>query len=348
MNISQLILPEITKLIPYSAARDEFSQADDAQFIFLDANENPFETKYNRYPDPYQKELIEQLSKLYAIPNKNICIGNGSDEIIDLIIRCFVRTETEYVLITPPTYGMYEVSAQINRVLVKKVDLNTNFQPNIEEILKNICSKTKLIFLCSPNNPTGTEISLEQIEQIASQANCIVLLDQAYIDFAQLKIGYEMVEKYPNLILLRTFSKAWGLAGLRIGYCIANQQIIQALHKIKPPYNVNVFSAEKALAALYDKARIQKEVQHILEQRDWLTEQLKQFDFVEKVFESHANFILIKVKNAKMIYKFLLSKNIVVRDRSSQKNCENCLRITIGLSDENQKLIQALKNLQIL
>ncbi len=338
-KVEKYIRPNILDLMPYSSARDEFQGKEG---IFLDANENPY-GPYNRYPDPYQKALKTKLGKIKNIPTRQIFIGNGSDEVIDLAYRIFCEPGKDKVIVCPPTYGMYEVSAQINAVEVVKVALDANFQLDIDEILKlnRSVKEIKMVFVCSPNNPTGNK--LEQIETLVKQFKGIVFVDEAYIDFCSEESMLQKLKQFPNLIVSQTLSKAWGRASLRIGIAYASPELIGYFNKVKPPYNVSAVNQMEAIKALENVEEFKSHVQTILEQRQVLVEQLSQLAFVEKVFPSDANFLLVKTHDANTIYNFLVGQKIVVRNRHSV--VANCLRISIGKPEENQKLIQTLKQL---
>lgn len=344
-NLNNITRENIKKLIPYSSARSEYEG--DAQ-VFLDANENSLgsmlQENFHRYPDPLQKKLKEKISALKNVNSKNIFIGNGSDEAIDLLIRAFCNPGKDEILIFPPTYGMYEVSAAINDVEIKKVLLNDNFELNIPLIKKSINDKTKIIFVCSPNNPTGNSFNENEIEDLLNNYNGIVVIDEAYIDFSDKASWLSKITRYPNLVILQTLSKAWALAGLRIGMAFASEEIIQILNKIKPPYNISVATQKLALQVLSDEEKAYQKIDILKKEKQKLIEDLKAFDFIKKIYPSDTNFLLIKVNDAARLYKYLLSKNIVVRNRNNQPLCENSLRITIGTPEENISLLQALKN----
>lgn len=344
-NLENIIRDNIKKLVPYSSARSEFEG--EAQ-VFLDANENSLGSllneNFHRYPDPLQKKLKEKISSLKNIQVENIFIGNGSDEAIDLLIRAFCNPSEDNILIFPPTYGMYEVSAAINNVEIKKVLLTKDFKLNIPEIKKQVDKKTKLVFICSPNNPTGNSFSENDIQILLKDFNGLVVIDEAYIDFSRNDSRLKKLNQYPNLVVLQTLSKAWALAGLRIGTAFASRQIIQILNKIKPPYNISAVTQQLAIKVLSEKEQAYKKIEIIKREKEKLKHDLKMFDFIKEVYNSDANFLLVKVSNTEKLYQFLLSKNIVVRNRSSQPLCENCLRITIGTPEENYLLQQSLKN----
>lgn len=345
-DINKIVRQNIKKLIPYSSARNEFNGE---AGIFLDANENSFGSpaaeNFNRYPDPLQLNMKEKISQIKGVPIRNIFVGNGSDEAIDILIRAFCEPNTNNIIICPPTYGMYEVCATINAVEVLKVPLTKDdFQLDTENILKAINPNTKLIFLCCPNNPTGNGIKWSSIKQLLEIFNGIVVIDEAYINFASYRSLITELINYPNLVILQTLSKAWGLAGLRIGMAFASEQIIEVFNKIKPPYNINSASQQLALKALENIDQINNWIKTTVTEREKLKKELDTFSFVEKVYPSEANFLLVKVNNPKNIYNYLAGKNIIVRDRSRIEHCEGCLRITIGQPKENEELISALKN----
>lgn len=331
----------ILNLKAYSSARDEFEGSAD---VFLDANENPFANEFNRYPDPHQSALKIKIAEVKDIATENILLGNGSDECIDLIIRSFCEPGKDEILVLPPTYGMYAVAANINDVKIIEVPLNEDFFPDWKKIADSISVNTKVVFLCSPNNPSGNTFSLEEMELFLSNFKGIVVIDEAYIDFCLQNSAVNLISKYPNLIVLQTLSKAWGLAGLRIGIMIANAEFIRVFNKIKPPYNISGIAQSSALEILADFDSYANKVKTILDQRKVLTEKLTEFSFVIKVFPSDANFLLVKFKEADRVFTFLLNKKIIVRNRSTQLNCENCLRISIGTPEENSRLIEALKS----
>jgi histidinol-phosphate aminotransferase len=343
-NINNILRNNVKKLVPYSSARSEFEG--DAQ-IFLDANENSLgssiNVNYNRYPDPMQKQLKQKLSTIKNISTENIFVGNGSDEAIDLLIRAFCNPGVDNILIFPPTYGMYEVGAEINDVAIKKVLLTEDFQINIEAAKSAIDANTKIIWVCSPNNPTGNLLAEESIEWLLKNFNGIVVVDEAYIEFASQISWRKRLNQFPNLVVLQTLSKAWGLAGLRIGFAYASSTIINVLNKIKPPYNISEATQQLALEALQNEEQAKEKTNVLIQQKERLLKAFQQFDFIKKIYPSDANFILIKVEKANDLYKYLLSKNIVVRNRSSQPLCENSLRVTVGTPKENDQLLIALK-----
>lgn len=343
-NIQNLLRDNIKQLVPYSSARDEFHGT---ASVFLDANENPFgsplEKNYNRYPDPLQIPLKEAISRIKGVPVPNTFLGNGSDEAIDLLIRAFCRPQVDNILILPPTYGMYEVSANINDVAIRRVKLRTDYQLDLEAIAESIDANTKLIFICSPNNPTGNSIYREDIETILTNFNGLVVVDEAYINFSRQKSFIQELTEYGNLVVMQTLSKAWGLAALRIGMAFASEEIIEVLNKIKPPYNINQASQDLALDALKNVDQINQWIVETIAQRNLLVEELDKLTFVQTIYPSDANFILVRVDDARSLYDFLLQQEIIVRDRSKVVLCEGSLRITVGTPDENVRLIEVLK-----
>jgi len=339
VDLQKLVRQNIISLKPYSSARDEFSGE---AGVFLDANENPF-GDLNRYPDPHQQTLKDKLKDNKKLTSKQVFIGNGSDEVIDLLIRIFCNPSIDKIVVCPPTYGMYEVAANINDVMVLSVPLTEGFQLDTEALQQVISQSEpntlKLIFLCTPNNPTGN--SIDNIEWVLANFNGIVVVDEAYIDFSERTSFIEKLALYPNLVVVQTFSKAWGLAAARIGIAYASETIIALMQKVKPPYNVSSLNQEAALKALDNEHVIVHQKAHILEQRTYLETSLSQLPIVKKVFPSDANFILIEVEDADKLYEHLVIKNIVVRNRNTI--IKNCLRITIGTIVENQYLIEVLK-----
>lgn len=346
-DLNKITRESIKKVVAYSSARDEFSG--EAK-IFLDANENslgsPLTKWYNRYPDPYQKEVKEAISKIKGIKTENIFLGNGSDECIDLLYRCFCEPGKDNVIICPPTYGMYEVSAAINDIAAKKVSLLPGFQLDLEGIENAIDANTKIIWVCSPNNPTGNSINYQDIEVLLNNFDGLVVIDEAYINFAKQRSFLPELKEYPNLVVMQTFSKAWGLAALRLGMAFAGAEIIELLNRIKPPYNINQPTQELALQALNEVGQVNDMIRTIVSLREDLVNSLLQLSLVEKVYPSDANFLLVKVKDAKRMYEYLLSDGIVVRDRSKVKLCEDCLRITVGTEAENKKLVESMSQFQ--
>ena len=344
MTIQNLIRPTIKALKPYSSARDEF-QGVSADMVFLDANENPFENGVNRYPDPHQNKLKTLLSKIKKVPTQNMLLGNGSDEVLDLIFRMFCEPHEDNVIILPPTYGMYEVLANLNAIETIKVPLSNNFRPEIESILNVSNAKSKILFLCSPNNPTGNSFSNAAVENLLNTFEGIVVIDEAYIDFSKQRSWLDRLEEFPNLIVTQTLSKAYGMAGIRLGICYASAEIIAILNTIKPPYNVNELTQNKAIENLKNADLVKNQIDEILKERENLIEELNKINFISKIYPSDANFILIKVDDANTRYNQLISKGIVIRNRTNQHGCENCLRITVGTSTENKRLLKILKEL---
>lgn len=344
MKIQDLIRYNIKALKPYSSARDEYKDAS-SNMVFLDANENPYNNGVNRYPDSQQSNLKNVLAQQKGISKDNILLGNGSDEVLDLILRVFCEPNKDKIITLPPTYGMYEVLANVNAVDVIKINLSESFQPKVDDILNSADQYSKILFLCSPNNPSGNSFNIKNVERLLLNFNGIVVIDEAYIDFSDQKSWLNRLEEFPNLIITQTLSKAYGMAGIRLGICFASKEIISVLNKIKPPYNVNELTQQKALERLSIPEDVKNEIQNILQQRNWLAEKLKNIAFVEIIYPSDANFVLVKVDNAIKRYDQLIQKGIVVRNRTNQPGCENCLRFTIGTKTENEKLITTLKTL---
>ncbi len=345
MKIENLIRNNIKAMKPYSSARDEFEDFE-KEMVFLDANENPFENGVNRYPDPQQKSVKSILSKIKKVSENQILLGNGSDEVLDLLFRAFCEPNQDNIITLPPTYGMYSVLANLNAIENREVVLTENFQPNVNTILEQVDRNTKIIFLCSPNNPTGNSFSDESIVTLLKNFNGFVLIDEAYIDFSDKESWLQELSDYPNLIISQTLSKAYGMAGIRLGILYASTEIITVLNKIKPPYNINVLTQQKAINKLEEFNSIKNEIYLIKTDKEYLFKQLLEVNFIDKVFESDANFILIKVDDAELRYNQLIANNIVIRNRSNQPLCENCLRITIGTREENDQLINTLKKIQ--
>jgi histidinol-phosphate aminotransferase len=341
-GIAKLVRKNILNMKPYSSARDEFKGEAE---VFLDANENPYPSPYNRYPDPLQWKIKEKLAKIKQTVPEQIFLGNGSDEAIDLLIRAFCEPNQDSIMITVPTYGMYAVCAEVNAVQIQEVKLTADFDIDIDAILNNIKPVTRLIFLCSPNNPTANLLNRSKIEQVLKSYQGLVVIDEAYTDFASEPSFIQKLSQYPNLVVLQTFSKAWGLAGLRLGMAFANADIIQVLNKIKYPYNVNIKTQELTLEALDNVKKKDTWVKEILSQRTALIESLQILKNVRKIYPSDANFILVKIDRAAEVYRYLMENKIIVRDRSRVVLCEDCLRITVGTPQENQRLIQALEKL---
>lgn len=341
-DLNKIIRNNIAKLKAYSSARDEFEEAT-ADMVFLDANENPFQNGVNRYPDPKQQNVKELLSELKGIPTNQILLGNGSDEVLDLIFRAFCEPKEDNVVFLPPTYGMYGVLAALNNIETKEVLLSTDFDIRVEETLASVTEQSKIIFLCSPNNPSGNAFSAEKIKAIVEGFNGLVVIDEAYIDFSGTDSWLEKLNKYPNLIITQTLSKAFGMAGIRLGVCYASEEITEVLNRIKPPYNVNELTQQRAKERLLKFEDVQKEVLVILDERTRLEKSLESISYVSKIYPSDANFILVKVDDANARYNQLLEKGIVIRNRTTQALCENTLRLTVGTKEENEKLIEALQ-----
>ena len=343
-DLNKITRENIKSMQPYSSARDEFKEFTQ-KMVFLDANENPFENGVNRYPDPQQRSVKKALSEIKRINENQILLGNGSDEVLDLIFRAFCEPNKDNIITLPPTYGMYSVLANLNAIENREVILNDNFQPNVDAILAQVDENTKIIFLCSPNNPTGNSFSDESIVTLLQNFKGLVLLDEAYIDFSQKESWLIELSDYPNLIISQTLSKAYGMAGIRLGILYASVEIITILNKIKPPYNINVLTQQKALERLENYDLVVKQINDIKIFKLLLINELKKINFIEKVFPTDGNFILIQVDNATERYNQILEKGIVIRNRSSQPLCKNCLRITIGTESENTQLINVLQTL---
>ena len=342
-DINKIVRKNIKALKPYSSARDEFKDAS-ADLIFLDANENPFENGVNRYPDPQQTNVKEVLAVQKSVAIDNILIGNGSDEVLDLLFRAFCEPNQDRVITLPPTYGMYQVLADINAVATIKIPLDDSFEPKVTEILAN--NEAKLLFLCSPNNPTANSFSSDKILTLLKQFKGLVVIDEAYIDFSKEESWASQISNFPNLIVTQTLSKAYGLAGIRMGICYAASEIIEILNRIKPPYNVNGLSQQRALARLNDVATVKDEITTLIKERERLGKALKNVSFVSKVYASDTNFILFEVDDANQRYDQILAAGIVARNRTNQTGCTNCLRITVGTPKENDIVIKTLTNLQ--
>ncbi len=342
-NINNLVRQNIKHMKPYSSARSEFKgQAS----VFLDANENslgsPGPDNYNRYPDPLQFKLKSAISAIKGLPVENIFIGNGSDEVIDLAFRIFCEPGKDNVIICPPTYGMYEVSANINDVAVFKVPLTIKFGLDVNSILHRADERSKLLFICSPNNPTGNRMNFPDVELLLNNFPGLVIIDEAYINYSKQRSLIRELTEYPNLLVMQTFSKAWGLAGLRLGMCFASAQVIDLYNRVKPPYNIGIAAQELAVNALSKIDMVNTWVKETVAERENFAQRLGDFDFVREVFQSDANFILIRVDDSTRLYDFLAANKIIVRNRHKEFNCSNCLRITVGTPLENQLLIQSL------
>lgn len=345
INLESLVRENVKNMRPYSSARDEFSELNDNDMVFLDANENPFETGLNRYPDPHQRALKEVLATIKNIPVENILVGNGSDEVLDLLFRAFCEPNVDNVITLPPTYGMYGVLANLNAIENKKILLNDDFQPNVSSILNRVNEKTKMIFLCSPNNPTGNTFSEQSVLKIVTEFDGLVVIDEAYIEFSDKPTWLKRISEFPNLIIVQTLSKAYGMAGLRLGLLFASSEIIEILEKIKPPYNVNIVSQNLAIEKLATSNYI-KEIEILKLEREKVMKELVRCKIVTEIFPSETNFILFRVDNATFQYNQFLENGIVVRNRSNDSLCRSCLRITIGTKEENEKVIELLKNLK--
>ena len=347
-DLQSIVRPNILRLKPYSSARSEFVGAAD---VFLDANENAFASPagpgYNRYPDPLQKDLKERISQLNGVPVGNIFIGNGSDEAIDLLFRIFCEPDRDACIICPPTYGMYRVSADINDVAVCEVLLTNDFQLDVPRILEAIDERTKLIFICSPNNPTGNLMRREDLTEIARNFDGVVVVDEAYIHFADAESFTKELERLPNLVVLQTFSKAWAMAGLRVGLAFASKQIIELMNRVKPPYNVSGIAQRAVLDAIERTGSTDEWVAETLKERERLIQAFGKFRFVERVFPTDANFVLVKTDDAKAIYEHLIGERIVVRDRSTVELCNGCLRVTVGTQEENTRLLNSLSGWEL-
>lgn len=345
-KLENLVRENIRRLVPYSSARKEYAGAAE---IFLDANENSFGSpttvNYNRYPDPLQREIKEKIAAMKNVKPAEIFLGNGSDEAIDLLFRMFCEPRADNILICPPTYGMYEVSAEINDVEIRRANLTADFQLDFHAIENAIDAHTKLLFICSPNNPTANSFPQAEIVNLARSFAGIVVVDEAYIHFSKEKSLISEINNFSNLVVLHTFSKAWGLAGLRVGLAFANKAIIKLFNKVKPPYNISEIAQKAILEALENREQVEKTIAEIISERENLIAKLGEFSFVKKIYPTDANFVLVKTIDANSIYKFLLDEKIVVRNRSSVELCEGCLRITIGTPEENAQLLKSLENL---
>ena len=351
-NLQKLVRENIRNLKPYSSARHEFTGK---ASVFLDANENAYGSplpspsgeglgvRFNRYPDPLQWQLKFQLATIKGVPAENICIGNGSDEIIDLAYRIFCNPGKDNVIICPPTYGMYAVNAGINDVEIRKVNLTKDFQLDVGGIINATDSETKLLFICSPNNPTGNNMNRADVEILLNNFPGIVIIDEAYINYSKQKTFIQELMEYPNLVVMQTLSKAWGLAALRLGLCFASLDIIDLFNKVKPPYNINEASQQMALEALQNTEQVNAWIKETVQQKDKLINELGNFSFIKNIYPSDANFILVKVDDADLLYQFLAANEIVVRNRSKETGCENCLRISIGTKEENEILINKMR-----
>ena len=341
ISLEQLVRPNIWKLAPYSSARDEYSGKE--AHVFLDANENPYNGPYNRYPDPLQRELKQMLKKVKGVPEEMIFLGNGSDEAIDLAYRVFCNPGRDNVVAIAPTYGMYQVCADINDVEYRQVLLDENFDFKAADLLEACDEHTKIIWLCSPNNPTGNSLNRDEILKVVEGFEGIVIVDEAYIDFSQQMSMRQELPAHPNLIILQTMSKAWGSAAIRLGMAFASKDIITIYNKVKYPYNVNQLTQEQALAMLKDPFEVDKWVKILMAERSRLMQAFMELPICEKIYKTDANFFLAKVTDANAIYNYLVDKGVIVRNRNKVQLCQNCLRITIGNRTENNELIGALR-----
>lgn len=341
-QLDKLVRKNVKNLKPYSSARDEFSGT---ASVFLDANENPFNAPYNRYPDPLQSDLKKVIGKLKGVTSRNIFLGNGSDEAIDLLFRAFCEPGKDNVISIDPSYGMYEVCANINDIAIKKVLLNEDYSLNADALLEAADENTKLIFLCSPNNPTGNTLADEAIVKVIENFNGLVVVDEAYIDFAPEKSVLPRLLNYQNLVVLQTFSKAWGMAGIRLGMAFATHPVIDILNKIKYPYNINILTQKEALALLENSRQKEEWVDVLLKERDRLKAELNRLPFVQEIYPSDSNFLLVRIHDARGVYEYLVDHKVIVRDRSKVTLCKDSLRITVGDPEENSFLITQLKGL---
>jgi histidinol-phosphate aminotransferase len=338
MNILELIRPDLLDLQPYSSARDEYSGSEG---VFLDANENPFENDVNRYPDPLQKNLKDKVTVIKGVSSSKIFLGNGSDECIDLLFRLFCIPTIDKVATISPSYGMYKVSAKINQIEICEVLLNPDYSLNVEK-LNEAAVGAKMILLCSPNNPTGNAFPKSEIISVLQSNSCLVVVDEAYIDFSQEETLLGELDNYPNLVVLQTFSKAYGLAGLRLGLLFGSIEIVEWLNKVKPPYNISQITQNEAMIRIKDSELIRKQINYLLEERERITLEMQKIGNILKVYPSDSNFILIKVLDADKLYNYLIINKIIARNRTNQPLCANCIRVTIGTIDENNLLLEKL------
>lgn len=343
MTLKKLLRKNIAKLQPYSCARDEFKGV---ASVYLDANESPYNGPLNRYPDPLQMKVKEELATLKGLKTNQIFLGNGSDEAIDLLYRAFCEPRVDNVVAIDPSYGMYKVCANINDVEYRKVSLNKNFEFKAYDILQAADKHTKLAWLCSPNNPTGNSLNTKEIQRLLHIFEGLVVVDEAYIDFSSNFSLIELLKSYPNLVVLQTFSKAWGSAAIRLGMAYASPEIIAVLNKIKYPYNINILTQEQALKALQNREKTDEWIQLILAEREVLNTELQKIDYIRKIYPTDANFILIKVDDANRLYQFLVEQSIIVRNRTTVSLCEGCIRITVGTAEENRTLIENMLKFQ--
>ena len=344
MNLNKLIRPAIKAMKSYSSARDEF-ESQDEDLVFLDANENPFPNGLNRYPDPQQMQLKNKLAALKGLRPSQILCGNGSDEVLDLIFRAFCEPNKDAIITLTPTYGMYAVLANLNGIQQQCVSLTADFQIDVPAVLNAIRPNSKLLFICSPNNPSGNVMSRTAIKEILKAFKGLVVIDEAYIDFTDTQSWLDHLSEYPNLVVTQTLSKAYGLAGIRLGICYASEEIIAVLNKIKPPYNINSLTQKAAISAISQRENTKQQLKTILDQRTELIKEFKKIAWIEKLYPTDANFILIRVDNANLRYEQLKNKGIIVRNRTREDGCTNCLRITVGTAEENKRLINTLNTL---
>ena len=343
-DLNRLVRENVRELKPYSSARDEYI-SDGSKMVFIDANESPYSNGVNRYPDPHQRQLKTLLAQTFSLSPANILLGNGSDEVLDLIFRAFCEPHKDNVITMPPTYGMYKVLAGINAIENREVLLTEGFELDVDRILESVNSKTKVIFLCSPNNPTGNSFSVKHIEYLLNNFQGLLVVDEAYIDFATQSSWLNKLGQFPNLMVTRTFSKAYGMAGLRLGVCYASENIITILNRIKPPYNVNELTQRKAFQMIQNTALVEEQIAEILTERDRMIGQLAKISYVKEIYPTDANFILVKVDDADKRYQEILELGVVVRNRSTQPLCYNTLRFTIGTPEENETLLKVLNSL---
>lgn len=344
MNLNKLIRPAVKAMKSYSSARDEF-ESQDKDLVFLDANENPFPNGLNRYPDPQQMQLKNKLAALKGVRPSQILCGNGSDEVLDLIFRAFCEPNEDGIITLTPTYGMYAVLANLNGIQQQCVSLTADFQIDVPSVLNAIRPNSKLLFICSPNNPSGNVMSRTAIKEILKAYKGLVVIDEAYIDFTDTESWLEDLSEHPNLVVTQTLSKAYGLAGIRLGICYASEEIIAVLNKIKPPYNINSLTQKATISAISQRENTKQQLKTILDQRTELIKEFKKIAWIEKLHPTDANFILIRVDNANLRYEQLKNKGIIVRNRTREDGCTNCLRITVGTVEENKRLINTLNTL---
>ena len=344
MNLNKLIRLAVKAMKSYSSARDEF-ESQDKDLVFLDANENPFPNGLNRYPDPQQMQLKNKLAALKGLRPSQILCGNGSDEVLDLIFRAFCEPNKDAIITLTPTYGMYAVLANLNGIQQQCVCLTADFQIDVPAVLNAIQPNSKLLFICSPNNPSGNVMSRTAIKEILKAFKGLVVIDEAYIDFTDTESWLEDLSEHPNLVVTQTLSKAYGLAGIRLGICYASEEIIAVLNKIKPPYNINSLTQKAAISAISQRENTKQQLKTILDQRTELIREFKKIAWIEKIYPTDANFILIRVDNANLRYEELKNKGIIVRNRTREDGCTNCLRITVGTAEENKRLINTLNTL---